>query len=208
MRHRKGRLLFARHRQPIRRTCLYYKDMLVELVVCCIIVTNYIIDFDWSVANEYIISVGVDKTVRLWDTSSGKCIRSITEKTAATCIMFHPMNGNVFIAGFAGGLVLVYNLSTGKVSSTIKIGKPVTALCMSALGDYLFVSDTDCKVHIYAFDKRTRISSTKLSSKKLFISCISYTVHNHGKLMRPYLLVNMNDNFLHLYKYVFQFELY
>lgn len=182
--------------------------MLVELVVLLKVYITSFIDFDWSVANEYIISVGVDKTIRLWDTSSGKCIRSLTEKTAATCIMFHPMNGNVFVAGFAGGLVLIYNLSTGKVSNTIKIGKPVTAICMSALGDYLFVSDADCKVHMYSFDKRTRVSSTRLSNKKLFISSINYTVYNHGKMLKPYLLVNMNDNHIHLYKYVCKFMLY
>jgi WD40 repeat protein len=99
-------------------------------------------DFDWSVSNDYIISVSADKTIKLWDTSNGKCLRTITEKAEATCVMFHPMNGNIFLAGFTSGVMQAYNLSTGKPMNSILVSKPITAMCMSPQGDLVFIGDS------------------------------------------------------------------
>ena len=100
-------------------------------------------DFDWSSTNELILSVGCDKTIRIWDTNAGNCIRTIespefipnnkittqikiknkqqttpttpiTVSNIPTCCLFHPLNNNIFLIGFSTGFVQFFNLSTGK----------------------------------------------------------------------------------------------
>jgi WD40 repeat protein len=56
-----------------------------------------IIDFDWSLSNEYLISTSLDNTIRVWNVNSGKCVRTILCKTPASCIQFHPLNNNIFL---------------------------------------------------------------------------------------------------------------
>ena len=54
-------------------------------------------DFDWSVANELLVSVSSDGTARLWDPTLGVCVREITESGSGRCLCcrFHPNNNNL-----------------------------------------------------------------------------------------------------------------
>lgn len=64
-------------------------------------------DFDWSVANELLVSVSSDGTARLWDPRSGACLREISEGGSgrSLCCRFHPNNNN-FVAVSSLPLVL------------------------------------------------------------------------------------------------------
>ena len=59
-------------------------------------------DFDWSVANELLVSVSSDGTARLWDPSSGECLRQIKEGSGGHCLCcrFHPNNNNLVAVSF------------------------------------------------------------------------------------------------------------
>jgi WD40 repeat protein len=54
-------------------------------------------DFDWSVANEVLVSVSSDGTARLWDSTTGSCLREISDGNSgrALCCRFHPNNNNL-----------------------------------------------------------------------------------------------------------------
>ena len=55
-------------------------------------------DFDWSVANDFIASASSDGTCRLWETTTGKCVREITDSGAKLqCCQFHPQNNNLIV---------------------------------------------------------------------------------------------------------------
>ena len=56
-------------------------------------------DFDWSVANDFIVSASSDGSCRLWDPSSGACLREIHDASGARtlCCRFHPDNNNFLV---------------------------------------------------------------------------------------------------------------
>lgn len=48
-------------------------------------------DFDWSSDDEYMASASLDKSLRVWEVSSGKCLRIIYTELQQLCIRFHPV---------------------------------------------------------------------------------------------------------------------
>ena len=56
-------------------------------------------DFDWSVANDYLVSASSDGTCRLWEATAGHCLRSISDSSGAQNLSccFHPAYSN-FVA--------------------------------------------------------------------------------------------------------------
>ncbi len=56
-------------------------------------------DFDWSAANDFLVSASSDGTCRLWDSSTGACLREIhdTSGTRTLCCRFHPQNNNFVV---------------------------------------------------------------------------------------------------------------
>ena len=59
--------------------------------MCCVV------DFDWSISNDFIVSVSSDGMCRLWDSLSGKCLRVIRDTSGVQmyCCRFHPLNNNL-----------------------------------------------------------------------------------------------------------------
>ncbi|KAL9653066.1 hypothetical protein ABK040_006286 [Willaertia magna] len=137
-----------------------------------------ILDFDWSLSNENILSVSRDATIRIWETTGGKCIREIKNhgNGICRCVRFLPTNNNFFVVGFDNGVVGLYNLSTGKLVDKLKVNKfsmgigsmggfggfninlvpgvgcSVSSLCWTHLGNTLFVGDVSGTLWIYDFD--------------------------------------------------------
>jgi len=58
-----------------------------------------LLDFDWSVANDYLVSASSDGTCRLWEATSGLCLRAISDTSGAQNLSccFHPAYSN-FVA--------------------------------------------------------------------------------------------------------------
>ena len=56
-------------------------------------------DFEWSTANDFILSTSLDQTIRLWDTKNGKCVRTIQENSEVLSCSFCPTNNNLFVVG-------------------------------------------------------------------------------------------------------------
>jgi WD40 repeat protein len=57
--------------------------------------TGPISDFDWSMMNDFLMSCSLDSTLRIWDTRTFKCIRTITHVSPLLSCLFHPINNNV-----------------------------------------------------------------------------------------------------------------
>lgn len=58
-----------------------------------------LVDFDWSVANDFLVSASSDGTARLWDPNTGSCLREISEGGGgrSLCCRFHPNNNNLVV---------------------------------------------------------------------------------------------------------------
>lgn len=57
----------------------------------------------------------MDCTLRMWDSASGKCLRTIQDPNEAQllCCIFQQMNNNLVIVGNSIGQMRVVNISTG-----------------------------------------------------------------------------------------------
>ena len=74
----------------------YYYDM---LHICLLV------DFDWSVANDFLVSVSSDGTCCLWAPSTGRCLRTIpdTSGVQTLCCRFHPTYANFVVVSVTTG---------------------------------------------------------------------------------------------------------
>lgn len=185
-----------------------------------------ILDFDWSLSNEYILTVSKDATIRIWNTSNGKCIRVIDKQGACRAVKFFPLNPNFFCVGFEGGIVGLYNLSTGKLVEKLKINKlsvgmgsfvninmslgsnnHVTCLTFSTLGNRIFIGDVMGYLWIYDFDASKiafgkLLQKTKVSLNGKSISSIDYQMWTgNSSKASPRILVSAMDSYVHLYQY-------
>lgn len=57
---------------------------------------NGVTDLQWSTNNDMILSVSLDKSIRLWDMKNGDTLRTIRESSEVLCCAFCPVNNNFF----------------------------------------------------------------------------------------------------------------
>lgn len=60
-------------------------------------------DFDWSVANDFIVSASLDGTSRLWNPTSGQCLRVFNDNWLCPVLScrFQPLNNNMIVVSFS-----------------------------------------------------------------------------------------------------------
>ena len=68
------------------------------------------VDFDWSVANDFIVSASSDGTCRLWDPTTGNNLRVIADSPGARtlCCKFHPTNNNLVVVSLPHACTCVH----------------------------------------------------------------------------------------------------
>ena len=57
-------------------------------------------DIDFNNDGSKFLSAGFDKQIHLWDTETGKVIRTFSNGKTPFCVKFHPAKQNMFLAGF------------------------------------------------------------------------------------------------------------
>lgn len=103
--------------------------------------TKDVTDFDFSANNQYIASSSIDKTVRVWDTSKGLCMRVIYGISSQLCIRFHPVNNNFLSVGNSNKEITVFNFSTGRTINKSNFDSEVTAMDHDHTGQLIFCGD-------------------------------------------------------------------
>lgn len=60
------------------------------------------VGFDWSSTNDLLLSGGEDGVVCLWSSSSGECLRTVSDQSGANVLscVFHPFNSNWAVVSF------------------------------------------------------------------------------------------------------------
>lgn len=72
--------------------------------------TSDIMDFEFSNDNRFIVSCSLDRTIRVWDSISGECVRIFEEDYPLTCIRFHPINQHILVCSDIKVSTLFYQL--------------------------------------------------------------------------------------------------
>lgn len=164
-----------------------------------------IIDFDWSMTNDYIVSVSLDKTLRIWDAQLGKCIGNVDTQEAMSCCLFHPLNNNrILVGSYSSSNLIWYNTSTSLPQKKFKINNPVGTICFSPQGNLLLIGDVKGNLYTYTYDENTlnmkKRSMTTVNRAKTAITSISYSSYERfAKRPSNLILVNDTSNFVKLF---------
>lgn len=97
-------------------------------------------DFDFTSNNQYISSSSMDKSVRVWDTIKGHCIRVVYGTTPQLCIRFHPVNNNNLLVGNANKEITMINFSTGRLIKKISLENEITSMDTDHTGQYILLA--------------------------------------------------------------------
>jgi len=102
-----------------------------------------------------------DKTVAVWDMSSGKQLHGFVHHAEAiTCLK---LSGNILLTGSFDGIVKVYNVSTGKCLGNLEPSEeiPSPAKCVSLNELYAFVAYDNYSVSAYKLASRRCLWNVK-----------------------------------------------
>ncbi|XP_065836959.1 WD repeat-containing protein 13-like isoform X2 [Oscarella lobularis] len=155
-------------------------------------------DFDWSVSGDFIVSTSLDKTARLWDTKSGKCLRTMEDRNEGEllCCLFQPANNNLLVVGNSQAQVITWNVSTGKMikGGLGKVAGAVKAFVFDSAGTTLWCGDDKGSIFSFSFN----VTSGRLVRLKRYvvcpgkpITCISSRSWMSREARDPSLLVNV-----------------
>ncbi|XP_064395160.1 WD repeat-containing protein 13-like isoform X2 [Halichondria panicea] len=169
--------------------------------------TRAVNDFDWSVANDFIVSASSDGTCRLWDPTNGSCLRVITDSPGARTLSckFHPTNNNLLALGNSKAQVRLFNVSTGMAvkNGSGKAAGGVLCLAFEPTGAELWAGDSKGSIFSYILDKITwklqRIKRLVVSQGSM-VTSISYRTWVNREARDPSLLVSCADSTLRLFR--------
>lgn len=97
-----------------------------------------------------VISGGTDRSVRLWDRTTGRLIRAFRSSDAVESIAINP-DGSTVLAGTTGGAIEVWETTSGRLLHTLQgHKKDVLALAVSADGGSIASAGYDGTVRIWS----------------------------------------------------------
>ena len=119
-----------------------------------------VMDLVWSEPGSCLLSVSLDKTIRVWRVDSSRpdaneCIRSVSEPAVGLCISLAPLNNNIFVVGTVGNTLTFYNISTGKLVRRHKLKRSAGFLAWSPSGRALYLGDAGGRVVACQYDFMT-----------------------------------------------------
>lgn len=111
----------------------------------------------FSSDTNYLLSASSDKKIKLWNVESGKCIKSIINRSSIKSIAFSP-NQQFCLAGYQNSMAKLWDLKRGKCLKTMKIhGHQVCAVAFSPNGEYL-LTGTNRTTMLWKTSKRKCIN--------------------------------------------------
>lgn len=95
--------------------------------------TNEILDLSWS-KNNFLLSTGMDKTVRLWHISRDECLCTFKHKDLVTKVAFHPTDDRFFLAGSLDMNLRLWSIPDKSIAYSVHLPDLITAVAFSPDG--------------------------------------------------------------------------
>jgi len=164
-----------------------------------------IVDFDWTLSNDALVTTSKDKTLKVWNTEQQECIQTIIIGHEIACCICHPTQAPFVAVGLNNGHVDIYNITTKKQVCHIKLESSPRCMAFSVDGLWLFIGCSDGKVRWLKNNSDNLIDykysgvAKTITGKGRPISSISYReTHSSTGEIIPSLLINIADSTVRL----------
>ncbi|KZV54485.1 hypothetical protein F511_18970 [Dorcoceras hygrometricum] len=126
-----------------------------------------VLDLAWSSSN-HLLSASKDKTLRLWQIGSDRCLGVFNHSNYVTCVQFNPKNENYFISGSIDGKVRIWGIPSGRVEDWVNARDIVTAVCYHPNGEGFIVGSISGTCRFYELSRDELLLSAEINvcSKK------------------------------------------
>jgi WD repeat-containing protein 44 len=104
--------------------------------------TQPVTAMSWS-KNDFLLTAGMDMTMRLWHPTSPQCLRRFTHTDFVTSVTFHPQDEQICVSGSADGTLRLFHLKENKLLSEAETDELITATTITPDGKML-VAGTIC----------------------------------------------------------------
>ncbi|VDM39705.1 unnamed protein product [Toxocara canis] len=116
--------------------------------------TADVLDLSWS-RNYFILSSGMDRTVKLWHLSRPECLCCFQHMDFVTCIAFMPKDDRYFLSGSLDGKLRLWHIPDKKVAlwNEVEQVKFITAIAFVKNGRFAVVGTYDGRCFFYSTDQ-------------------------------------------------------
>ncbi|KAL2528252.1 Transducin/WD40 repeat-like superfamily protein [Forsythia ovata] len=126
--------------------------------------TSDVLDLSWSTSN-HLLSSSTDKTVRLWQVGSDKCLGVFHHSNYVTCVQFNPVDENYFISGSIDGKVRIWGVPEKRVVDWCSVRDVVTAICYQPNGNGFVVGSLSGTCRFYRTSGGELMLNTEINIK-------------------------------------------
>ncbi|GMR32369.1 hypothetical protein PMAYCL1PPCAC_02564 [Pristionchus mayeri] len=115
--------------------------------------TADVLDLSWS-KNYFVLSSGMDRTVKLWHLSRSECLCCFQHVDFVTCVSFLPKDDRYFLSGSLDGKLRMWHIPDKKVAVWNEVGvKFITALAFAKSGKFAVVGTYNGKCYFYSTEQ-------------------------------------------------------
>ncbi|OIV96982.1 hypothetical protein TanjilG_31873 [Lupinus angustifolius] len=147
-----------------------------------------VLDLAWS-SSDILLSSSTDKTVRLWQIGSNKCLNVFHHKDYVTCIQFNPVDENYFISGSIDGKARIWSVNEESVVDWADVRDVISAISYKPDGKGFVVGTLTgtCRFFIasgkyFQLEAQVRVNGKKRTSGNK-ITGIQFSQKNHQKVI-------------------------
>lgn len=123
----------------------------------------------FSSDGQYILSGGKDNTVKLWDVSTGKEIRTFRGHSGWVCSLAFTPDGRYAVSGSSDKTIKIWNIETGGVVRTFSGEEEIQSMALSPDGRYLFAAGKGYDFNTHADYFTLKVLGLE-DGKKLWVS--------------------------------------
>ena len=112
----------------------------------------------YSPDGKFLLSGGVDQTLKLWDAATGKEVRTFTgHRGAVTSVAFSP-DGGMAVSGSSDSTLRLWEVASGQeLHATESLGWKVTSVAFSPDGKFIASAADDNQIKLLTFPRMERV---------------------------------------------------